>query len=130
MKANEVTARLFCKAADHLIAQGQASYLGGGSTCAYRSPDGLKCAIGVLIDDGHYRGAFEGSGIFIGPDSPNAKAVRKAVRQSQSLASNEKIQWPIMIQLQSVHDGVGPHDWSEELSALASEYGIDWKPKQ
>lgn len=42
----------------HLRAQGQAALTSTGF-CAYRSDDGLKCAVGAIIPDAAYQSEFE-----------------------------------------------------------------------
>ena len=50
---------IFDFVATHLITQSVVSEDASGQ-CVYRSPDGLKCAIGCLIPDDAYRGNLEG----------------------------------------------------------------------
>ena len=50
---------IFDFVAAHLMTQGVVSEDQNGQ-CVYRSPDGLKCAIGCLIPDDAYRGNLEG----------------------------------------------------------------------
>lgn len=131
MKANEVTARLFCKAADHLIAQGKRSYDADRDLCLYRGPSRAKCAIGALISDAHYHNSFEGGDVdWSSVGARRTSSIRRAVRESQNLEIGDRVQWRIMYAVQSLHDQVSPYSWSRRLSALADTHGIDWKPKQ
>ena len=50
---------IFDTVATHLFTQGRQARL-SNTTCAYRSDDGLKCAIGALIPDDMYRSEMEG----------------------------------------------------------------------
>lgn len=53
----------FNKVVTGLRAQGKPSVvmdIYGGNMCAYRNPNGLKCAIGMLIPDEQYTSCFEG----------------------------------------------------------------------
>ena len=43
---------------NHLFTQGRPAY-DGVQGCMYRAPDGLRCAVGVLIPDDLYDKAFE-----------------------------------------------------------------------
>ncbi len=43
---------------NHLFTQGRPAY-DGVQGCMYRAPDGLRCAVGVLIPDDLYDPAFE-----------------------------------------------------------------------
>ena len=49
---------LFNYVTDFLMAQGRKSVR--GTQCAYRSPDGCKCAVGAVIPDDLYTSAIEG----------------------------------------------------------------------
>ena len=54
---------IFEKVAKHLLTQGKKSVYahGDGDTlCSYKSPDGLQCAIGILIKDEFYFPGMEG----------------------------------------------------------------------
>lgn len=55
--SDELTAQsIFDTVAWHLIKQGRPAWAKNGSGgCMYRTPDGLKCAIGCLIADDEYR---------------------------------------------------------------------------
>lgn len=46
----------------HLLCQAKKSYNHDGTDCTYRSAEGLKCAVGVLIPDDEYDPKFEISG--------------------------------------------------------------------
>jgi hypothetical protein len=45
-----------------VIAQGKAAYNPYHEDCYYRSPDGSKCAIGMIIPDDQYSPDIEGTG--------------------------------------------------------------------
>lgn len=58
---NATRSEVFHKVVNHLLDQNESSQ--NGTICVYRSPEGLACAIGCLIDDttakhwdDHYRG--------------------------------------------------------------------------
>lgn len=55
---------MFNKAVEGLASQGfkQAELPNGG--CAYRAPNGAKCALGHLISDAEYKPAFEGHDVY------------------------------------------------------------------
>ena len=46
--------KLFDKTVIHLLTQMEQSISDDGDSCAYRGTNGLKCAIGALIDDKWY----------------------------------------------------------------------------
>ncbi len=49
---------VFTKVKDHLLKQNKAAVNAGYGACAYLAPDGLKCAVGCLIPDGHTAQSF------------------------------------------------------------------------
>lgn len=53
--------QVYNKIATHLVTQGVQANAGGaiGDSCLYRSPAGLKCAIGCLISDENYHPNME-----------------------------------------------------------------------
>jgi hypothetical protein len=50
---------VFDKVATHLLKQGRRSLSHDTFGCVYRGKEGTKCAVGVLIDDEHYRSELE-----------------------------------------------------------------------
>lgn len=55
---NSTPQEVFDYVAKHLIKQGKQAV--AGSNCAYRSPEGLSCAVGCLITDEEYNVNMEG----------------------------------------------------------------------
>jgi hypothetical protein len=53
---------IFNTVVTHFASMKHRSMLEDGETCAYRAPDGNKCAIGVLIPDDVYKPDIEGQG--------------------------------------------------------------------
>ena len=112
----------------HLRKQGVQSKLPGSNTCAYRSPEGLKCAAGCLIPDEDYKEEFEcwsvRSGVRPGQDEQNPSRVyfiKKFGVENISLIQ----------QLQEIHDSaIGPHYWEDKLEELARSYKLIMPPKE
>ena len=52
------TQEIFDLVVEHLFTQGRPAY-DGNRGCMYRTHDGLRCAVGVLIPDDFYDPAFE-----------------------------------------------------------------------
>jgi hypothetical protein len=98
---------VFDTVARHLLRQGRQSV--GYRGCAYRGPNGLRCAIGCLIPDREYAAAMEGSGIH-GP----VEAVLRARKVNLSLAYD----------LQVVHDNRAPSNWRIALRGVADNYRL------
>ncbi len=128
MKLQEV----FDKVAQHLLKQCKQSsnryHLDAGDepTCLYRGPDGLKCAVGCLIDDKAYHQGLEGSSVL-------ALDVREALSASGIPVSHgltyEAEQDPtvqLLSALQSIHDNRSPKDWHSQLWRVAKEFRLTW----
>ena len=94
------TQELFNKAVGGIYEQGEQS-LDAEGACRYHGENGTKCAIGMLIDDTHYKPAMEGCTI-------RSEEIRSAVEDSigRELMLEEL---HLLIDLQNMHDGA--HAW-------------------
>lgn len=101
---------LFDKAVGGVLAQGKGSVRRTKGPmkleCAYRAEGGLKCAVGHLIADEHYKPMFEGGGIKA--DGP----VREAVELSCGFKLRHE-DLELMTWLQLLHDS---HAFSGEVN--------------
>ncbi len=93
----------------HLLAQGKRSirtsgYSPRGTVCAYRSPDGLKCAVGCLIHDDDYSLNLEERSV--DNISPEVFAYVNVNMRD------------LLHRLQSVHDLLDPCSWASELEKV------------
>lgn len=109
MQAQEV----FDTAAEHLLTQMERSVkaltLDFPKKCAYRTPEGLKCAAGPFIPDSVYDDSFEGSSWL-------------------SLESRNKVPGVhagLIYMLQYIHDEEIPTYWYEHLERLAKRYNFN-----
>lgn len=95
---------IYDKVAIHLLTQNKRSQInyGDGTRCVYKSPNGLMCAMGILIPDELYNETMEGENI------NNNSAVQDAIglRSNQTKLANI---------LQRCHDYVHPADWKKVL---------------
>lgn len=105
---------LFDTVAKHLLTQNKKSGLvnvrGNVEECLYRGPDGLKCAIGVLIPDEKYT-----------TDLENLKATDPVIIEAANLQGVETLG----DDLQHVHDMFHPKEWPQRLKALAKDYKLN-----
>jgi hypothetical protein len=93
----------------HLRKQGRRSVLDDVSqACVYRSPDGLKCAIGALIPYSEYKAEFEG----------------KPVTALFDYGLFESLDALLLINMQNVHDFTPVDKWEERFQDLAEEYDL------
>ena len=89
---------VFNRVYKHMMAMVDKSYNSETDMCAYRSPDGNKCAIGALIDDRHYYLDLEGKGA-------NSQEVLDALAKSGLDACEVDSEMARFLQqLQEIHD--------------------------
>lgn len=98
----------FDKVAAHLLSQKTQSLNASGQRCAYRSPEGHKCAIGALIDDEHYAVEIENLRC-------NQDPVIKALKESGYPVSDKTF----YLHLQYIHDAELPSFWANNLETFA-----------
>lgn len=95
---------------EHLFKQGVAAIDPEGGNCAYRTKDGLMCAVGCLLDDDAYEQRFEGHGL----------AGLFNEFDEEELPSLFRDHYDLLSQLQTVHDHEMPRykleDCEEETS--------------
>ena len=103
--------KVFNAVATHLLKQNKRS--GFGLKCLYRGPNGLKCAVGVLIPDSIYEKDMESKNA--GYLLDNYPAVKKLLAGVSS---------GLLEKLQSIHDTVPMSQWKADLSYLAENFGL------
>lgn len=111
--------KLFDKAVTHLLTQMEQCIDEYGD-CVYRGPNGLKCAIGALIDDAWYDAET------LENLSLRSRCVQATIAQSQGfdLSTLEEEDWLILAAVQSTHDERLPDEWKDKLTALAEEHNL------
>lgn len=85
----------------------------GNFSCMYRGPNGLKCAIGVLIPDDKYCSGIEG-------EPANFVRNRLDSKYGNALISDVTF----LRSLQVIHDTKPVKDWKKELQKFAHEYKL------
>lgn len=107
------TQEIFDKVAGHLLKQNEQS-LDIVGDCMYRGINGMKCAIGCLIDDEHYDETLENENVF-------AKSVVEAVEDSVGRTLSKE-ELTMLDKLQTTHDEFPPGVWQTKLENLADEH--------
>lgn len=107
---------VFDRVVRHLRKQGKKSLLTNGviATCAYRAPDGSKCAVGCLIPDHAYTSLIEHS------------AVMAIAGFLEGLGLKQNLS--ILNDLQAIHDITPIEDWESAWYILAQKYKITYTP--
>lgn len=114
------TQELFDRVANHLLTQNARAIL--DDICFYRSDDGLKCAVGCLIDDQHYcigleKKPFRNRLVF--------KAVEGSIGrklEDEEIALLERLQW--------MHDCEDVEDWPDGLRRIATDFDLEYREDQ
>jgi hypothetical protein len=108
---------LFKKMAKHLLRQMKKSENAIG--CAYRSPEGLKCPVGVLIKDKYYNGYFEGASLSPLPiKKEEQELLISSLRKSGVMIDDKSIR-KMLKDFQVTHDCFATKEWLTELYSLA-----------
>lgn len=105
---------LFETVKNHLLKQNKRSTK-NDTFCLYKNPEGLKCAIGVLIKDEFYKKGFEGFQL-VG-DKKIQKAVELSIQRNLLEAEIRMLD-----ELQFLHDNVDEEDWAEGLKEIYDKY--------
>ena len=84
----------------------------GLQNCAYRGEGSLKCAIGALIWDKHYRKSMENTDV----SDPH---VKKGLQKSGCPITKEALS--LYCNIQEIHDQLETEDWADELEKLSKE---------
>lgn len=117
MMTYETKQQMFDAVARHLLTQNQKCHDAEGVHCAYRGPNGLKCAIGALIPDDVYTSEMEGF-------------TASALRSKLDADLGDRLPWPKKLDgfaglLQKVHDEGLPEQWRDRLRSLATVHKLD-----
>jgi hypothetical protein len=120
---------IFDTSVNHLRAQGKQAFievpiksLNGiriEKRCCYRTPEGLKCAIGVFIQDEEYRTWMELQTIGY---------LSWASRLPPRLQNLFKDNLTLLRELQLIHDYHDPSTWEEKWKNLAGIHGLVYEP--
>ena len=82
--------------------------------CAYRTPDGKKCFIGVLIPDSKYNPRIENKGVF-------AEDIKALLPFSLNAKEHK-----FLGDLQQIHDSYVVEEWEEKFEEVADEWGLSY----
>ena len=112
---------VFNKVSEHLLAQNERSLALADLCCVYRSPTGLKCAVGCLIADKFYTPRLEGLGVetVIGHGSKNQPVV-VALQKSGVPVTEDVLK--LLEELQGLHDYITPEGWAEGLAKIKIDF--------
>lgn len=84
----------------------------GALVCAYRSPDGKKCAAGHILPDELYNPEMENKNIY-------------GIFEFDDLVADRRF----LYNLQLIHDNYDVKDWEYNWKDLAQRYKLQYEPK-
>lgn len=108
--------QIFDEVVTHLLTQGEKAINSDGSACLYRYGS-LKCAVGCLIKDEHYKIELEGATV-------DHVVVQTALMKS-GVDANNCYTVGLLGRLQSIHDDYGPYSWARVLEEVANDYPVN-----
>lgn len=108
---------IFNRVKKHLLEQNKKAINLKGN-CQYLHTDGLKCAVGCLINKKYYKSKFEEIGIIGASSIP----IRKAVLLSLGLKKDSVVFQDLLTGLQSIHDQSEPERWEIDLQQFEINY--------
>ena len=107
------TQQIFDQVAEHLLKQNKQAYREDIESCAYLTDEGLRCAVGCLIPDGHEGLHYDGTLVDLLMDYPDLISVFGIKEKND----NEQL----LIRLQELHDWKEPDYWLEGLYKIAKK---------
>ena len=131
---------IFDRVAQHLVTQGMRSMTMNPENsdlpaiCSYKNPDGLKCAVGVLIPDAVYAPEMEGRAICTvsrlfdsGYAEEGTNLLGQALLDVGVDIRDENVS-ALLQRLQDIHDEGEVSLWPEALKAAADDYRLTYTP--
>ena len=108
--------KLFNKVATHLLKQNAKAETGG--YCKYRTSDGEKCAVGVLLPPAVYAKTGECGRV------ENLLGYRVAENYFNNYYGDTSKLKPMLMDLQRIHDTQDVGSWGHNLLVFAATYGL------
>jgi hypothetical protein len=119
---------IFDQVVNHLLTQNAVSWDTNG-ICQYRGPNGMKCAVGCLIDDAYYHPDMEDMSIQSAIRDQHIMASRKLLVDAlinSGVDLNDPTTAKLLDHLQQVHDRSSPYNWEMRLKLEAEEFGLQF----
>lgn len=114
---------VFKKIVGGLLKQGTQSMDKTESTCKYRGAGGMRCALGMVIDDAAYKKSLEGNTIMSTDNIRKSKIVKALVDSGIDVSTPADIEF--LGEMQEIHDSAFGRPWIENFkSAAVSHLGM------
>lgn len=91
---------------------------GGLPVCAYRGPEGRKCAAGMIMPDEVYSADFENETV---KNLPEYVLIGMGIYETGAAPVREHETIRFVARFQNLHDNYRPEDWAEGLKGIASD---------
>jgi len=123
---------VFNKVKTHLLTQNERA--GREGNCQYRTSEGLKCAVGCLIEDQYYDPQIEGTGIVAvkwdiesnNPQTSGVVSVFRTILEKSHVPMNSEV-FLLLSELQKLHDYLPVHTWEVNLKEIAKYHGLKYE---
>ena len=122
--------RLLTRIKKHLLKQKKRAEHPDTGSCQYRSPNGLRCAVGCLVPKVNYDPKSEGATLFDVPNGSikrgkwsghNSGTVALAKMLNKSHIPANSTVWKALSAAQIIHDTSQPRLWAREMDDLIAE---------
>ncbi len=97
--------------ANHLLKQMEKSVDEAGTKCMYRGKNGMKCAVGAVIDDDCYEARIENLTV------TSRQPELMAVLECSGINVHNAGVFYALVQAQYIHDSVPSSHWPDRLAA-------------
>jgi hypothetical protein len=116
--------QVFDQVVAHLREQNAQAVMERGTetVCQYRTPDGLKCAVGCLISDDEYHPRMEGEGSTV--------VLVDWEREHPKDPPIDDVVVRLLDQLQRVHDRGTTSTWEQAFAIIAEQYTLTYTPPE
>jgi hypothetical protein len=104
---------VFDKVVEHMLKQNQRA-VDKDNRCMYKTEDGLKCAVGCLINDTNYSTTLEHQSI---------RSIEAALKLSGVPVESSRV-LRLLEDLQEVHDHTDPNMWYFALKGVAQQHDL------
>jgi len=115
---------IYTKVRKHLLTQKERAVAVNGTSCQYRTPGGLTCAVGCLIPKELYTNNIEGASAY---DAANGVQIGRAEHFLHAIFVKLGIgpeSAELLSRLQTTHDAIPEHHWEEHLNQLAASTNL------
>ncbi|NBQ67310.1 MAG: hypothetical protein EBU46_00150 [Nitrosomonadaceae bacterium] len=131
---------IFDVVSTHMLTQRQVARAATTKQCMYKTEEGLKCAVGCLINEADYNPLMEKAGSLINFDQFNlyftkvealtekevaARLIADALKANEVDILDQNVK-SLLIHLQSLHDNQDVCHWRSSLQTIALNHHLNY----